>query len=497
MLAIGSYFRNSGRSPARQIAFLLVIIGAVYVGNAWTPSHYAQALRILGVDHQPTFGAAHPIRSDEYAVLTPYFQIAVANKFGSRNEISPYNEPLKAAWPLPIADWSLVFKPQLWGFWLLPPAYAYSLYFFILSSAFVLGYGILLRQLGSSRAIAGLGSLILFSSHFTQVWWTNNAGAFAFTAWPFILFLAARRAVWLAPAVFYAVAVWLLACLYPPFIIAAAFGLGFLVLAFRRDALRLARLAPAAFGAICAIGLVAFYFWDLIGVMRATVYPGARQSMGGGVHPLMMLAHLFPYLTTVRFAPLLPNSNECEVSVIASFLPLAFIVFTHHRSLLAYLRDNTLTFAIFWLGLILPLAWMLLPIPTNIGALLLLNYVPPTRMLWGFGIVLTLGLAVIAMRVEWRVSSLRVCIFAGLVLAAWAAKHALFQNIPRWDQRDWIILIPLATALLVSRWLPLPARDPRLLVLIPNSPRRHSRPSVDLIRCNPQSRFSIHRRARS
>src|ERR1035437_2953901 len=112
------------------VAFLYIFV--LYVLLALTPSHYAMRLKYLGADMHPLLGSARPIRSDEWIVMTPLFQTAVRGGFSTTNMISPYHETPKGFFALPIWDWSLLFKPQLWGFWLLPPAYAYSLYFAML-----------------------------------------------------------------------------------------------------------------------------------------------------------------------------------------------------------------------------------------------------------------------------------------------------------------------------------------------------------------------------
>ena len=129
MVVEGRFFSGKAEEKAARILVIMLLgVAAVYVAFALTPSHYAIGLRYLGVeDASPLLLSARPIRSDEWIVLTPLFQTAVRGGFSTINQISPYHESLKGFWALPILDWSLVFKPQLWGFWVLPPAYAYSL----------------------------------------------------------------------------------------------------------------------------------------------------------------------------------------------------------------------------------------------------------------------------------------------------------------------------------------------------------------------------------
>src|SRR5918992_384607 len=211
---------SSIRVTSCALALLLLLSGVTYVANLWTPSSYALILDRLGVTNvELVLGVPRVIRSDEYHMVTPYFQIAVRNGFSRYNELSPYKEDLRAFFALPLLDWSLPFKPQLWAFFALDPAHAYSFYHWFLIAAFLAGYTILLRQLGVELAFGTLVSLLLFFSHFTQAWWTNNGPTFAFAPWPLAAFLIRCRWYVRLPAVAYASAVWLFSLLYPPFII--------------------------------------------------------------------------------------------------------------------------------------------------------------------------------------------------------------------------------------------------------------------------------------
>lgn len=173
---LGDYLKiNTSRSGIHLIVLALITFFIFYVSFGLTPSHYSEGLRFLGIDSPPLFGEARSVRSDEWLALTPMFQSAVLGNFSTFNQFSPYNESFKSFWALPIFDWSLIFKPQLWSFWLVPPDLAFSIYFAIFKVAFILGYTIILHRIGVDLSIAFIGSLCLLFSHFVQVWWTSNA----------------------------------------------------------------------------------------------------------------------------------------------------------------------------------------------------------------------------------------------------------------------------------------------------------------------------------
>ncbi|WP_421693229.1 DUF7657 domain-containing protein [Aestuariivirga sp.] len=432
--------------PDERATRLLILIAfgfaVIYVSLALTPSHYSLGLKRLGAEVRPLFLNAQGVRSDEISVLTPLMQTAVRGGFSSHNQISPYHESLKGFFALPILDWSLIFKPQLWGFWVLPPAYAYSFYFCSFWVAFLMGYTLLLAQLGAKPVIAAFGSLCLFFSPFVQAWWTTNAPTFAFAPWPAVILLLNLRPGAKLPLLFWTGSAWVFGLAYPPFIISAAFALGILIAAFRRDVFTISNglvvlIAAALFGVVFH-----WYFGDLVDVMRDTIYPGHRVSSGGGVDPSKLIAHLFPFFTAVFFLPIfkenqfipLLKENFCEIAAISTFLPMTLLCFARHSSVWKVLKADRLAWSIVAGGLISMAAWMVLPIPAAFGRFLLWSSVPPERMLWGFGFLLTLSTIVLISKSDFVISRRRAAIFVGVLLSGGLISKFLYIVI--WKTAD-------------------------------------------------------------
>ena len=104
-----------------------ILLGVIYVGNTYSPSSYGIVLEQLKVKNKGlVFGEPRAIRSDEWAVVTPLTQATVNNDFKRYNESSFYKEDLRINYGLPIKDWGMAFKPTMWGYLFLDPAYAYS-----------------------------------------------------------------------------------------------------------------------------------------------------------------------------------------------------------------------------------------------------------------------------------------------------------------------------------------------------------------------------------
>jgi hypothetical protein len=142
----------------------VIVLFVAYVAFHLSPSSYALALDQLGEDTSPIVGTPRSIRTDEWAVMTPLFEAAVANNFQEINQTSFYDESLRNFIGLPLLNWGIVFKPLVWGFLILPPALAYSIYWAANAALMLVGWSLLLRTFGFSRSSAAFASVILYFS---------------------------------------------------------------------------------------------------------------------------------------------------------------------------------------------------------------------------------------------------------------------------------------------------------------------------------------------
>ena len=91
------------------------------------------------------------------------------NDFNVINNTSFYRETLLGTSGLPLRNWGLIFKPQVWAFFIVSPAFAYSIYWAIQFVAFLCGWSMLLRRLGFRATTAAITSVVLFLSPFVQL----------------------------------------------------------------------------------------------------------------------------------------------------------------------------------------------------------------------------------------------------------------------------------------------------------------------------------------
>lgn len=425
-------------------------------------------MQVLGQASQgPWLGEPRPIRSDEWMVFTPYIQIAVENGFATTNALSPYHENLRSFQALPLLDWSLLFKPYHWGFFVLPAANGYSFYFFFMAFAFVAGWSLLLRRLGISLWISLPTAFALYFSQYIQVWWTTNSGAFALAPWVAIAWLHERSRVMRVALTAYAIFAWMLSCAYPPFLYTAALAIVFLVLAFRRDAINLRSAFDASVSASIALVCFIGYFHELIDILQNTVYPGQRVSTSGGVELSRLFTQFSPTFMTRGFEPLpaFTNTNACEIAVLSSLLPLYACVLSDHHRFDKMLAKNAAPFLWLLAGASIFAGWMFLSVPPVIAKLSGLYLVPSSRALLGFGLLVNIAAAAYIALAGVRINGRRLLVLLALSVAAVAAK-LVFRH-PSILPFSYMDLVPVFCGLIIAGgaiWLRHPTHRASLVV---------------------------------
>ena len=379
----------------------------------------------LGVeDTGLLWGEPSPLRSDEFAVWTPFTQAAVRNGFQRFNETSPYGEDLRNFNGLPLWDWALLFKPQFWGFFFLPADRAFSLYHTLLIGSFLIGWSLVLRSWCFPAVWAAFASLLLFFSGTTQFAWTTWGPLLALLPFPILVFGGSLKLPVKFVLLVWLMTVFLLSHLYPPVLISLALATVFLLAAFRSDAVLDWRNVVVSLTAVLIAALIVrLYFGDVFRIMAATVYPGQRSVAGGELPWQQGLAHFFPFLTTRGDVSLI-GMNAYEVSTASSYLPLATLIFLDWSALSRALRSpngSHLRWAcgLSLVALLLFAAWMFVPIPAQVGALLLLDRVPPARMM-NASAMLLLTLSLLLLReagARWSLA--RLLLMSWMVIAVW------------------------------------------------------------------------------
>jgi hypothetical protein len=495
----------------------VALCGLIYVSFAWTPSSYGFVLDMLEANGTgPAAGTSQFVRSDEWGIETPYFQAAVRNRFRRVNETSFYGEDLRNFYALPLADWSLVFKPQLWAFFVLPPAIAYSLYWALMMCGFLAGYQLLFRELGADSWLAATVAVMLFFSGFVQFWWTTYSPLLAGLPWILLVIPrpmpAWKKALWVA----WACPALVLAHVYPTLLMTLAWGSLFLLAAFggrdtvERTADRLKpvtqerhrlksvvralagfsaggreqaktaaaqpgrpqktmgcptivqnQILPVAAGVLAAAVVVYSYYAELIPIMRNTVYPGHRVSPAGETPALVALSQLFPFLT-IRLHDYqnLTGMNICEIGAVGTFLPLLTLCVTRYRALRECAAAKR-ALAILLSGFAAVTIYELAPLPAWVGRVLLWNTGITNRWLFTSGLMLLLASLVIWRHRLISPHPMRFTLFVliGPLASIMLKPEGLFEH------PDEMVLYGLISVAGLAAWyLPTPARTPVVVI---------------------------------
>ena len=418
----------------------VLLAGLMQVICDFTPSSYGLFLQELGAPEAgPAVGYARAIRSDEWAISTPLFQAAVRNGFNRYNETSLYREDMRTFYPLPLKDWALVFKPQVWAFFVAPPDIAYAIYWALFFCACLCGYQALFRELGADVWLASCASLIVYFCGYSQYIWTTFGPLLAL--YPWVLLIVLRPMRWWVKSLIclYAFPVFLLSHTYPTLLIALAWGaIAILWAAQGRALFSWRRMVPVALGIAMAIAVVAIYFHDIIPAMANTQYPAKRVVHAGSLQPSIVLAEIFPFLTTsLNGYQELIGLNIVEIGNLGSFLPLLTLCLMDFRKVLA---DRTLVRGLAaLLGLFAGLtAWQLLPVPQWMVHALLWDTGPAGRSMFTSGLMLTVASVMIWARGHISASWQRIVAFliVGPVFSV-ALKIALFHR--EFGQSHWDI----------------------------------------------------------
>lgn len=426
-----------------SVVFFVLLYTLLY----FSPSSYGIALQIFGAEGDGLyFSEAKGIRSDEWAVWTPYFQALVNNGFNRFDSHSLYPIDFRGFYSLPIHDWGLLFKPLLWPFLVFEPARAFSLHHALIIATFVIGWKQLFQRLFTKqvpylKATLSLASLSLYYTAFSQMWWTTLGPLLAVTPWLFIIILSWRRhslAYYLT--VSYISVVWLLSHTYPPIIVSTAY-LGIMFLCAYQPAIfkNPLRLTFTAISCLAAVLIVYLYFSDILEIMMSTVYPGQRVSTSGTVSPILWLSSVLPFITHSNFEDLL-NLNICEVSAASSLLPLLCLCFLDYSK---RTDDIKLHFIVFFLIFTLFSLWMLVPMPDLFGTVSLLYLVPGSRLLWALGLVVNIFSLHLLLNLGCKLTFKRFFLYSVLLIFT-TQIPSMMGLIPYFEKSLWeLISIPL------------------------------------------------------
>lgn len=353
-------------------------------------------------NNEPLVGQVRPVRSDEWLVRTPWLINQAQTNYETRRTSGMGTHDVGIVGDLPTRDLDLLVKPHQILLLFVGVDRALSTEWWMWHLLLACGVYALLVVLTKKKLIPAIVSLLLLSSPSTQ-WWvapgtftTVGYGTLATSLFISSLESASKIRKYLLSIL----AGWLFACfastLYIPWVITTAILVGFIVIAVVVDKILSLEtlwagirgiLMPSFITGALAILLFAIFYLrhnEAIAVISNTVYPGERASESGGGTPVEVLFGApFDYLASRFQTAQVNGTNQSENSSgTFYFLPVLIgsIWFFLKKNRFKSKKDRNVFAGVLLVGIIF-ISWLVLPISTSVGQFLLLDRVPPIRVL--------------------------------------------------------------------------------------------------------------------
>ena len=434
----------------------------------------------IGIYHQIFYGntpdpnllinTPQSIRSDEWVVSTEKTIGQHSNGYQIINKNVGLGENQSVLVGDPTTDWSTIFHPDNFGFFVLPVDNAFALKWWLPAYLLTIAvYFFTLAFLPKKRLLASIIALGFLFSPFVQ-WWS----AYASILWPLLGFVVFTKLIneqkiileLLWGILFSYAAICFALTLYPPFQIPALLVMASLAIGYSIDhfldikrndlARKCIILVVAGLVAIAAFFMFMASHKSVTDIIQGTVYPGHRVVASGG--------YSLPHLLASQTSGLLQDSkraaayklslNQSEASnfmLIIPYLliPLAYITwsgFKRKRRISYSLLLPTLVGALF-------LAWLFVPGLDLLGKITFLNNVPPERVIIGLGILNLLCVILFIKLYEesrWRPKHSSILIYSLLVvIALLCVNFYIAIKFPDYMGFKWALALSLPFAIVI------------------------------------------------
>jgi hypothetical protein len=342
------------------------------------------------------FGSPKFIRMDEWRLGTPFILSQEAKNYPTENySFGPGKTPVLMG--LPARHFSIFFKPQYWGFFMLDLERGYSYFWNFSVISLVLSSFLLFMLLTNSIFwLSIFGALFLFFSSFTQWWFYASLGVMlsAFNAMlvGFIYLVSSKKrlTIIISAIILFLFTINFSLTLYPPFqvplgLLLIACCTGYFSQYSKWDIIKQHLNLRFFLLLLCFFALVTFicfFYFDLkdtIAITMKTAYPGKRISCGGefgidrffsGFYGLFFNENKFIWM------------NVCETSSFLFLFP-AIIIMVIINTLKRRFEPLQIALSVYLVLLTLFIVVGFLPV---FSKLTLLSFVPSRRAIIGVGV---------------------------------------------------------------------------------------------------------------
>ena len=324
-----------------QIALIIFVLCVIFKISGSSIGLWSDQMNLDNKDTGIIFGKSSPIRSDEWAVLSPMFKAQTESGFNYfNNNLRATKTDVFMIYALPVLNIFQIYRPFLLGFIFLGFERGLSVFWcgrFI--ALFLVSLELCLLITRKNKLVSLIGATMITLSPIMQWWFAVNglAEILIFGQLAIVLLYKYLNTENFKKRILYLFLVLICAggyvlVIYPSWQVPMVYV--FLALAIwviienrsnskitKKDILSII-ITLAIFGG--SMLLILKTSSDTIKTVSNTVYPGARFEMGGG-----QLRKLFTYLSNFFF-PFkqmgLGNSNVCEEALVFSLFPIGLIL---------------------------------------------------------------------------------------------------------------------------------------------------------------------------
>ncbi len=289
--------RRRRPGPVWILPAVVVLVVVVMTALGISGSSVASLRAEPGRDGDLIAGEPQALRSDEWNTRTPLVMGQVEDGLPRTSDVGVGEHDMTVLYDLPTTDWSMLFRPHLWGYVVLPVANAFAFEWWAIAGVLVLGVYALVLALVRDWRWAGVAALGFYGSPFFHWWYLTQclavAGYVCAAVAALLVSLRVGGPPWRRWALV-GLAGYLLACfallLYPPFQVPVAIAVGLVALgAVARWVLdgettwRRVVVNVVVAGGIAGVVVLAYAVTraDALAAVAGTAYPGRRRIVGG------------------------------------------------------------------------------------------------------------------------------------------------------------------------------------------------------------------------
>ena len=365
--------------------------------NSYFPNNNYQDTSVI-------FGRSRTIRSDEWAILTPYYFSQESNDYNVVSNLMSFDgQNMIIGFNAPVKDITVLGKPLVWGFMLFGNEYGLSWYWCMKTILIILAsFEVLFILTKKNKLLSVLGAIMITYGPSTQWWFCPHMPdviLWIMVLFSFVYHFLSSDKTWvkntltvLIPFVFMQFCV----ALFPSFQIGLGLFFGALLIALLfRDKIRLfenkkqvIRIIIVVISSLLLTGYFIVTCKDALKIESNTVYPGQRVSMGA--------ENTFKDLFTDLSTPFLtytddrvPYYNACEISTYIHFGIFMLMIMPLLIIELKKKKDKDYIVGIVFMSIIgLYSFYMIFGFPLWLAKLTLFSYINRMKMILGLIMVI-------------------------------------------------------------------------------------------------------------